>query len=237
MLEVRRLQRGAARRRRTGATATPAASPSTIPIGPTNEFAPPPSTGASRRRSSRAGGSASSRRRSSAGAGSLIWKLSGRTATASSGSARLHRDLEVRKVVVPTSDRASSRSRSTARRSPQAATGRRPGRSRSGLGEGTVSETAGAGTSLADYDSSVECTRNGTVEVSVPGTKVDGAVARRRRRRLHLHQPPKGHAAGAARTSDASHTPTPPTPPTPADAAHASAPPLPPGRPRCSTSS
>ena len=40
-----------------------------------------------------------------------------------------------------------------------------------------MSETAGAGTNLADYDSSVECTRNGKVEVSVKGTKVDGAVA------------------------------------------------------------
>lgn len=39
-----------------------------------------------------------------------------------------------------------------------------------------MSETAGPGTTLADYDSSVVCARNGTVEVSVPGTKVDGAV-------------------------------------------------------------
>ena len=47
-----------------------------------------------------------------------------------------------------------------------------------GTGEGTVSETAAAGTSLSDYDSRVQCTRNGTVAISVPGTKVDGAIAR-----------------------------------------------------------
>jgi Domain of unknown function DUF11 len=40
-----------------------------------------------------------------------------------------------------------------------------------------VSETAASGTSLGDYQSTVECTRNGKVEVSVKGTKVDGAVA------------------------------------------------------------
>ena len=46
-----------------------------------------------------------------------------------------------------------------------------------GVGEGTVSETAGPGTDLANYDSTVACSRNGKVEVSAPGTKVDGAVA------------------------------------------------------------
>jgi Prealbumin-like fold domain len=46
-----------------------------------------------------------------------------------------------------------------------------------GVGEGTVSETAGPGTNLVDYESTVTCTRNGTREVSVSGTKVDGAVA------------------------------------------------------------
>jgi hypothetical protein len=45
------------------------------------------------------------------------------------------------------------------------------------VGDGTVSETAGAGTSLADYDSTVDCTRNGVLEVSATGTKVDGQVA------------------------------------------------------------
>ena len=44
-----------------------------------------------------------------------------------------------------------------------------------GVGEG--SETAGAGTNLADYTSKVECTRNGKPEVSVSGTKVDGQIA------------------------------------------------------------
>ena len=44
-----------------------------------------------------------------------------------------------------------------------------------GVGEGTVSETAGPGTDLANYDSTVAC-RNRTVEVSATGTKIDGAV-------------------------------------------------------------
>jgi hypothetical protein len=46
-----------------------------------------------------------------------------------------------------------------------------------GVGEGTVSETAGPGTNLADYESTVTCTRNGIHDVSVTGTKVDGAIA------------------------------------------------------------
>ena len=46
-----------------------------------------------------------------------------------------------------------------------------------GVGEGTVSETAGAGTNLADYDSKIDCTRNGSPALSVTGTKADGAVA------------------------------------------------------------
>ena len=46
-----------------------------------------------------------------------------------------------------------------------------------GIGEGTVSETAGPGTSLGDYNSQVDCTRNGQAAISVPGTKVDGAIA------------------------------------------------------------
>ena len=90
---------------------------------------------------------------------------------------------------------------------------------RSGIGEGTASETAAPGTNLADYDSRVECTRNGTVDISVPGTKVDGKVAPRRRRRLHVHEHAQGHAsrapdtAHAADPTDATHPPTPPTPP------------------------
>jgi len=43
-----------------------------------------------------------------------------------------------------------------------------------GVGEGTVSETAGPGTDLANYDSKVECSRNGTPALTVTGTKVDG---------------------------------------------------------------
>ncbi len=47
-----------------------------------------------------------------------------------------------------------------------------------GVGEGTVSETAGSpDTNLANYETTIDCTRNGVPVLSVEGTKVDGAVA------------------------------------------------------------
>ncbi len=46
-----------------------------------------------------------------------------------------------------------------------------------GVGEGTVSETGAARTDLGDYDSRVDCTRNGQPVLTVEGTKVDGAIA------------------------------------------------------------
>ena len=47
-----------------------------------------------------------------------------------------------------------------------------------GVGEGTVSETAASpATNLSNYETTIDCTRNGVPVLSVEGTKVDGAVA------------------------------------------------------------
>ena len=67
-----------------------------------------------------------------------------------------------------------------------------------GTGEGTVSETAGTGTNLADYDSSVECTRNGRVESRSTGTMVDGAVARGDAVVCTFHESQEGNAPDAS---------------------------------------
>ena len=135
----------------------------------------------------------------------LVWSLSGRTATASSGSPRCTATVQLRKVVVPASDPGVFQLRLNGEVVATGGNGTTTEPITVGTGEGTVSETAVPGTSLADYDSSVECTRNGTVEVSVPGTKVDGAVARGRRRRLHVHESQEGSArAASAATSTSS---------------------------------
>ena len=74
-----------------------------------------------------------------------------------------------------------------------------------GIGEGSVSETAGAGTSLADYDSKVECTRTAPSRSRSPGTKVDGTVA-------------QGDTVVCTFTNTRKGTP--PQPPTPPHTAH-----------------
>ena len=108
----------------------------------------------------------------------LVWNLSGRTATASSSSERCSSTIELRKVVVPSTDPGVFQLRLNNTVVATGGDGTTTGALLVGVGEGTASETAAPGTSLADYESSVECTRNGVVAVSVPGTKVDGAVAR-----------------------------------------------------------
>ena len=73
-----------------------------------------------------------------------------------------------------------------------------------GVGEGTVSETAGPGTSLADYSSRVDCTRNG--QPARLGPRHEGGRRRRERRRGRLHVHEHAHCAAAhaaaARSSD-----------------------------------
>ena len=121
------------------------------------------------------------------------WTLSGEHRDGGRGLAEpCTATLEVRKVVRPPTTRASSSSRSTTPSSPPAATGRRPGPLVVGTGEGTVERDRRPGTSLADYDSRVECTRNGAVAVSVPGHEGRRRGRPRRHRRLHVHE----HAEG-----------------------------------------
>jgi len=112
-----------------------------------------------------------------AGAASLTWTLAGQSATASSTSQRCTSVIELRKVVAPANDPGVFNLLLNGHVLATGGNGTTAGPHTIGVGEGTVSETAGPGTNLADYQSSVSCTRNGTVEVSTPGTKVDGQVA------------------------------------------------------------
>jgi hypothetical protein len=112
-----------------------------------------------------------------ASAGDLVWTLSGRTATAGAGSKACNPTVDLRKVTIPPDDPGRFQLRINRAIVAEGGNGTTSGPLRTGIGEGTASETASPGTSLADYDSKVECTRNGTVAVSVPGTKVDGSVA------------------------------------------------------------
>ena len=168
--------------------------------------------------------SGSSRHSFEAGNANLVWHLTGKTATANASSQRCTATLELRKVVVPAADPGEF---NLLINDDVAATGKggfTTGPKTVGVGEGSVRETAGANTSLADYDSSVECTRNGTVAVSVPGTKVDGAIARGdvvvctftnvqerhdASRTAHApataHAPDTAHAPASAHASDTAH--------------------------------
>jgi hypothetical protein len=111
------------------------------------------------------------------GAATLTWTLAGQTATASSTSTHCTAIIELRKVVAPAADAGVFNLLLNGQVLASGGNGTTAGPYTVGVGEGTVSETAGPGTSLADYESTVTCTRNGTVEVTAPGTKVDGAVA------------------------------------------------------------
>ena len=97
--------------------------------------------------------------------------------TASSTSTRCTAILELRKVTAPAGDPGVFNLLLNGQVLASGGNGTTAGPYTVGVGEGTVSETAGPGTNLADYESTVTCTRNGSPEVSVAGTKVDGAVA------------------------------------------------------------
>ncbi len=112
-----------------------------------------------------------------AGSGALVWHLGADTATASATSPRCTASLELRKIVSPASNPGVFDLKLNGTVVASGGNGTTTGPLLVGVGEGTVSESAGPGTLLADYDSSVECTRNGVIAVSVVGTKVDGAVA------------------------------------------------------------
>jgi len=155
-----------------------------------------------------------------ASTGTLTWTLSGNTATASSSSKACNPTVEVRKVTIPTDDPGVFQLRINNTVVATGGNGTTAGVLRTGIGEGSVSETAGTGTSLSDYDSKVECSRNGTVEISVAGTKVDGSVA-------------QGDTVVCTFTNTRKGTPpqppTPPAPPTPPTPNPPPVPPPPPG--------
>src|SRR5262249_18551370 len=111
------------------------------------------------------------------GATTLVWALSGETATASGQSTRCTATLELRKTTIPRNDKGTFQLRVNDRVVATGGTGTTTGPMILGVGEGTVSETAGPATDLADYKSRVDCTKNGEQVLTVPGTKVDGAVA------------------------------------------------------------
>ena len=174
----------------------------------------------------------------------LVWHLLNHTATASEGSPACNPTVELRKVTIPADDPGVFQLRIDNAIVATGGNGTTSGPLRTGIGEGTVSETAAPGTSLADYDSTVECTRNGTVEISVPGTKVDGEVRRgdtvvctfTNTRKGTPPEPPPADAAHATDTAGAAHATRhrrhrpPPTPPPRFR-------PRRPARHRCSTSS
>jgi hypothetical protein len=111
------------------------------------------------------------------GAGTLTWTLGSKTVTASGTSNRCTATLELKKATVPTTDPGVFNLQVNGTTIITGPNGTTTGPLTVGIGEGTVSETAAAGTNLGDYSSKVDCTRNGQPAISVPGTKVDGAIA------------------------------------------------------------
>ena len=153
----------------------PNSFPVTIPIGTTNGFAPGP-LDRKQPQVFQPGRLVGAFQTPFAGA-SLVWTVGTKTATASSSSTRCTATLELRKESVPANDPGFFNLQVNGQTWAVGGNGTTTGPVTIGVGEGTVSETAGPGTDLANYDSTVACTRNGIVVVSTTGTKVDGAVA------------------------------------------------------------
>jgi uncharacterized repeat protein (TIGR01451 family) len=109
--------------------------------------------------------------------GTLTWTVAGRSVSADADSKPCTATLEVRKVVQPASDPGVFVLEVNDRPVVTGGNGATTGPMVVGAGEGTASEVAGPGTSLADYDSRVDCTRNGQPAASAAGTKIDSAVA------------------------------------------------------------
>ena len=150
--------------------------PVQVPIGATNEFAPAPADRGQPKRFE-PGRWIGSFQTPFGNAGTLTWTLAGQTVTASSASPRCTAILQLRKVTAPAGDPGVFNLLLNGQVLASGGNGTNAGPYTVGVGEGTVSETAGPGTNLADYESTVTCTRNGIPEVSVTGTKVDGEVA------------------------------------------------------------
>jgi hypothetical protein len=151
---------------------------------------------------------------------SLVWHLTGNeSAAASASSPPCDATIELQKITVPSNDPGVFNLLINNTVVATGGHGTTTGHLQIGTGEGTVRETAGPGTNLADYTSKVECTRNGTVAVSVPGTKVDGAIA-------------AGDTVVCTFTNTRKGTPPEPPmplPPTPPDPNPPPVPPTPPG--------
>jgi hypothetical protein len=90
-----------------------------------------------------------------AGRTTLAWNLTGRTASASEDSPACNPTVELRKVTIPANDTGVFQLRINGVVVATGGNGTTSGPLRSGIGEGTASETAGPGTNLADYDSRV----------------------------------------------------------------------------------
>jgi Domain of unknown function DUF11 len=154
-----------------------------------------------------------------AGESALTWTLSGHSLTADASSRRCTATVEVQKVVAPASDAGVFNLQLNGQTLASGSNGTTTGPITVGVGEATVSETAGPGTSIADYDSSVVCARNGTVGTSVEGTKVDAVVG-------------NGDVVVCRFTNVRHGTPTPPTPtPTPPTPTPTPPTPIPPPEP------
>jgi hypothetical protein len=156
--------------------ANPNSFPVSIPIGATNGFAPAPAN-RGQPLVFQPGSLTGAFQTSFAGAATVAWTVGKKTVTASSSSSRCAATLELRKVTVPANDPGLFNLQVNGQRWAVGGNGTTTGPITVGVGEGTVSETAGPGTDLANYDSTVSCSRNGTTEVSVTGTKVDGAIS------------------------------------------------------------
>ena len=198
--------------------------PVTIPVGAANGFTPTPKDRGQPDVFEKGRFTGVFQTPFEADGGTLTWELAGTKATASGDSRRCTATIELRKVVVPASDPGRFDLRLNGAVVASGGDGTTTGQLIVGAGEGRVSETAAAGTDLADYESSVECTRNGTVAISVPGTKVDGAVANGDDVVCTFTNHRKGTPPTPGPTPPNPPTPpTPPGPPTP--------PPLPPPGP------
>jgi uncharacterized repeat protein (TIGR01451 family) len=111
------------------------------------------------------------------GAATLTWTLGNQKATADSTSTHCTATITLRKVLAPAGDPGLFDLLLNGEVVATGGNGTTAGPYTVGAGEATVSETAGPGTNLADYESTVTCRRNGAAEVTVTGTKVDGQLA------------------------------------------------------------
>src|SRR4051794_33943920 len=154
----------------------PDSFPITIPVGAANGFAPAPSDGG-QPEVFEPGRLVGAFQTPFSGLRTLAWTLGNTTVTASSASTRCVASLELRKATVPADDPGVFNLLVNRASVVTGGNGTTTGPLTGGVGEGTVSETAAAGTNLADYSSRVDCTRNGTPALSVTGTRADGAIA------------------------------------------------------------